>query len=223
MSAKGPGHAARLAVKGALGASLLFALGWARIATAVPTTYTQGTLSSISAPFTAGTAPTVKTAPVTLASIVFDTAPEITGEATQGGFFVVDGLLAGARNRMLFTGSLSQMVGPTFYAGTVPVLGRQELGLDPVTLTSWVSALDPDGTLDNTLGVVFGRVLDQAGAPVAGAAVTVTPAGGSIFYFDATGAPAVTATSTGPNGWFLVLNAPPANPSWAPGVENQPH
>jgi len=75
-----------------------------------------------------------------------------------------------------------------------------------------VIALDPDGTLDNTLGVVFGRVLDQAGAPVAGATVTVTPAGGSIFYFDATGAPAVSATSTGPNGWFLVLNAPPSNP-----------
>ncbi len=59
-------------------------------------------------------------------------------------------------------------------------------------------------------GIVVVEILDTSGMPVAGAAVSSTPAAGSYLYSDSTGKPA-SGTATNTDGTAFLVNVPPGN------------
>src|SRR5262245_57840368 len=143
-------------------------------------------------------------------SLDFNTQP--SSQTVGGGWLVVDGLLSGSRDRVKIVGTgFPDYIGRTFYAGLAPVKGQDHLNVQTISLLEWVEALDADGTLDTDLGIVFGEVRDAAGAPIAGASVTITPGAGEVFYFDDAGAPSTTLTETSTTGRYVILDVPPGN------------
>lgn len=169
-------------------------------ATAATTTFIQGRETTDAGNRVAGIA------------VTLDEVPDITSSTVGGGVFVLDGLLPGSRDRASLTGGgIQDYLGRTFYSGILPVLDQDHLTVDATSLQDWADALDPDGTLDETMGVVFGAVVDSTGAPVSGATVSITPGAGDVFYFDNEGSPDPKAVQTGALGRYLILNVPPGS------------
>ena len=170
----------------------------ARTMSAATTSFVQGRVSSDTG------------AGVPQAALSLDTGTAGASTTAPGGLFVFDGLFAGTRDRFRASaGAFAPFVGPTVYAGAKPRQGLELLGVEAASLGSWAAAFDSDGTLDASLGIVFGEVKDGAGAPVAGATVSLEPPGGDAFYFTDDGDPDASAVVTGATGRFLVLNVPP--------------
>src|SRR5262249_1231698 len=148
-----------------------------------------------------------------LVSVSMDFNSQPKSLTAGGGYVVLDGILSGSRARLKFSGGgFMDYIGRTFYAGLAPVLGQEHLLLETGSFNTWEQVLDPDGTVDENLGIIFGEVRDAAGAPIAGATVTITPdEGGHLFYFDDAGAPSLTLTETSTSGRFIFLDVPPGD------------
>lgn len=150
-------------------------------------------------------------APVANASVawVFDSSVATTTNA-GGTFFlreIPDGLdltvraqATGFRPSLTFRRSRDET--PNRLAIGVKLVGE-------ATIASWETAF---GLVQApSLGLIYGRVLDDKGAPVAGARVSSDPAAGTVVYFNALGAPAPAATSTSASGLFAIFNVPVGN------------
>ena len=141
-----------------------------------------------------------------------------TGRSTttaMEGYWLVDRILPGSRDRVTVQGSgIENFIGPTFYSGERPAFPAGSLLLESSSLLDWVDVLrdgsaDGNGDLDGSLGVVFGELRDELGGTVAGATVSVSPTGGTLFYCDDAGTPDPALQATTSSGRFLVLDVPP--------------
>jgi hypothetical protein len=142
----------------------------------------------------------------------FDQVSGIGSTTTGGGYFVMGGIVDGARDRVTISGSgFENYLGPSFYAGVEPITAQEHLIVESTSLDAWATILDADGTLDATKGVVFGEVVDALGLPVRSATVSISPGQGDVFYFNDTGTPDPLAIETGTNGRYLILDVPPGN------------
>lgn len=143
-------------------------------------------------------------------SVALDEVPQTTSTTVGGGFYLLDNVLPGSRDRVRMSGGgIHDFIGRTFYAGLLPVLSRDHLTVEESSLLDWDEALDPDATFDETMGIVFGAVMGSTGAPVSGATVSITPGAGDVVYFDDAGVPDTEAVQTGALGRYLILNVPP--------------
>src|SRR5206468_6007470 len=99
------------------------------------------TLSPASAAttFVQGRETTDKGARVGQLTVSFDIASGPSGGTVGGGFFVIDGLLTGSRDRVRIAGGgvIADVSGPTFYAGTSPILEQEERVVEFASLTRW--------------------------------------------------------------------------------------
>ena len=66
-------------------------------------------------------------------------------------------------------------------------------------------------TRDPTKGTVAGIVVNENDEALTGAVVYLTPSSGQVVYFDASGDSELTLNTTGPSGFFVVLNADPGS------------
>ena len=150
---------------------------------------------------------------LSLVSVSMDFNSQPKSLTAGGGYVVLDGILSGSQDRLKFSGGgFVDYIGRTFYAGLAPVLGQEHLLVETGSLNQWEAVLDPDGTIDENLGIVFGEVRDAAGAPIAGATVSITPdEGGHLFYFDDAGQPSLALTETSSSGRFIFLDVQPNN------------
>ena len=76
-------------------------------------------------------------------AVTLHSGAAVTTSVAPGGFFVLDGVLPGSRDRLVVLGSGLDFLGPTFFAGVKPVLDVPLLGADASSFSEWVAALDP--------------------------------------------------------------------------------
>ncbi len=190
------------AVPAAVVAAVLIGAGPARGAT---TTWIQGrTISD-----TGGRYPNL--------ALNLDVLSEKQTGTVGGGWYLVDGIVPGSYDRMkVVGGGLEDGIGGTFFTGAASVSVPDVLVVESSSVNRWADLLadgtvDGNGDLDSSLGVIFGEVRNAAGVPVAGATVSVLPAGGELYYFNEAGDPDPTATATPSTGRFLVLSYPPGD------------
>ena len=130
-------------------------------------------------------------------------APQ-TAIVSDGSYVIIDELIPGVRDRLCVSSSLLGTTCSEYRDVPIdPAIRRRVFIVPEDQLDLWRAAASVD--VDGTSGQVVGVVQDTLGQPVAGAVVSLEPASGIPFTFDADGSPQA-GTTTGADGTFVFFN-----------------
>ncbi len=145
------------------------------------------------------------------AVVAWDFDGSVTTVAGGGGAWSLSEIAAGLDQTVRGTAA-GQVPAATFRASLAETPNPAAITLKFVSDASW-AAIQAGFSITQSagLGAIIGRVVDDTGAPMSGATITVDPAVGTVGYFGPGHTPNPALTATTSDGGFVVFNVPTGN------------